>query len=338
MAIDFEKFVSWCENRFGDVVVAGNEVKINSIFTEDYKRHLWCNPTGGKESREHGVYHCWKTDRKGTLVGLVMEVDKVSYDEALDILGGADITLAELEAQVNEMFTKKHAKVEIKPDLEFPPHTYRIYDLPLGNYWRSLACIYLKQRCISPDEFYVCTDGDYRCRVVIPYYDQDGKLIYWNARYLKKDDKVVRYMGPKKEVGIGKEDVVYIPRWPKPETKLYLTEGEFDAQAITETGLYAGALGGKNIGDKQVEIIRPFRPVLCTDCDKAGQSALMKIGEKLLQKGFPAIGFIRPPLGFKDWNDMLIKEGPDVLRAYLEQKEKPWTDKTGLEMKLKLIS
>ena len=77
MPIDFDTFVNWAENRFDKIQVKGKEVCLNSIFAEnDSKFHLWCNPYGGKHERTFGVFHCWKTDRKGSLVSLVMEVDK----------------------------------------------------------------------------------------------------------------------------------------------------------------------------------------------------------------------------------------------------------------------
>ncbi len=69
MAISFEKFLAWAETRFGDVSVKGNEIRINSPFAEDYKKHLWANPYGGKKGAErpYGVYRLlrrWKLRRQ----------------------------------------------------------------------------------------------------------------------------------------------------------------------------------------------------------------------------------------------------------------------------------
>jgi hypothetical protein len=87
MAVDYNKFFDWAQSRFGNPEIRGNEICVNSIFTEDAKKKLWCNPSGGKNRIRHGVYHCWKTDRKGTLVSLVCEVDKISKNQALEVLG-----------------------------------------------------------------------------------------------------------------------------------------------------------------------------------------------------------------------------------------------------------
>ena len=44
MGIDFQKFVDWAQLRLPPVDIKGNEIRVNSIFTSDQKKHLWCNP------------------------------------------------------------------------------------------------------------------------------------------------------------------------------------------------------------------------------------------------------------------------------------------------------
>jgi hypothetical protein len=280
--IDFEKFLEWAESRFGDVVVKGDEIKVNSIFADDYKQHLWCNPYGGKHDRPNGVFHCWKTDTKGSLVSLVMQVDGCTYEEALEILGGSDARMAVLEKQVQELFAKKKEPVieELEPvepksdKLELPPFTYRFEDLPSASYHRVNAEVYMFNRKLSTEGLMVCTRGEYRQRIIIPYYDPKGDLIYWNGRYIGDSDKVTKYRGPKKEVGIGKGDVLYMPEWPEKGSVVYLTEGELDALSIKKSKLHAGGFGGKSLTDIQIEILRStgYIPVICLDSDSAGKA------------------------------------------------------------------
>ena len=88
MAIDFNIFRTWAEEKFKKIDVKGSEIKLNSIFADnDDKFHLWCSPSGGKNARPYGVYHCWKTDKKGSLISLVMEVEKCNRQSAMEILG-----------------------------------------------------------------------------------------------------------------------------------------------------------------------------------------------------------------------------------------------------------
>ena len=325
MSINHDKFVDWAESRFGDIVIKGDEVRVNSIFCEDYKHHMWCNTKGGKKERANGVYHCWKTDNKGSLVTLVMTVDKCPYEEAMEILEGYDLTFAGLEKQVEEMVQSKSKIhkiiVENNPEedkISLPEMTYRIQDLPDGDYFRTAAEIHLKERKLPLDDFYVCVGGKYKNRVIIPYYDRNGKLIYFNGRYLGKSKDIVKYMGPDKKTGISKEDVIYMPqKWPEDGSKIYLTEGEFDAYSISIAGLNGVALGGKEIHDTQFYLMRKYQFVISLDNDMAGKGALKKFGDFLESRGVNKIGYIRPPTKYKDWNEMLVKSGTHVLGGYL---------------------
>lgn len=318
MPVDFDSFVQWCENRFnGDVVVKGKEVRINSIFTEDNHHHLWCSPSGGKHHRDYGVYHCFKTEKKGTLIGLIMEVDNCSYEEAIEVLTGST-PIGDLEDLLDELFRKKEEQ-QAKAKLQLP-ESLLISDLPQNNILRIKTETYLKNRKLSIDGFYVGTNDDYRNRIVIPYYDAEGVLIYFNTRAL--NDEGLRYLGPKKECGVGKLDVIYVPKWPAKGSRIYLTEGEFDALTLYMCGFNAAACGGKTLGEKQIEYLRGYKICLALDQDAAGLSGVIEMGRKLIANQFVDITFVRPPVGVKDWNKMLKEYKPEIIRAWIEQQEK----------------
>jgi hypothetical protein len=341
MSIDFDRFVSWAEKRFDDIRVSGNEVKLNSIFCEDTKHKLWCNPSGGKKERHQGVYHCWKTDNTGTLVSLVMQVDKCSYSDALEILGTEDITLYELELKLEEFLNKpKVAAAEIEAvGLELPPFTFNFWELSENNYYRLAAETYLLSRKLPLDNLMVCTNGDYKNRIVIPYYDREGTLIYYNTRDLNPDG-FLRYLGPPKTVGVGKGDVLYFPKWPNKNEKAYLSEGEFDSLAICTTGLIGGAFGGKNLSEKQLLLLGDTDGiVLCLDNDKAGRAAVPKIYDSLISVGKvnTKVFFVFPPKQYKDWNELSQKIGSKVLKEYILSQTRKLTFEVALQWKMDAI-
>jgi len=334
MAVDFDAFVKWAEDRFGDIIVSYPEVKINSIFKENDQDHkLWCNPDGGRDKIETGVYHCWKTGKTGTLAGLIMEVDGCAYEDAVDILGG-DTPLAELQEKIEDFFDnlqiKEVVKTEEPIDLKLPPETHSIADLPPWNPHRQRAEIYLRNRKIPTDNLKICTGGLYRNRIVIPYCDQKGKLIYFNCRALS-NKQMPKYRGPEKELGIGKGDVIFMPKWLPKGVKLYLTEGEFDALSLFYSGLHAAALGGKNLSVKQIQLLKDYIPVITVDNDEAGRIALLTIGDCLLEQGFK-VYYVRPPRGFKDWNAMFEKYDAKIIKGYICVNEKPYTENTNVEL------
>ena len=334
--IDFDRFLDWAESRFdGDVRVAGSEIKINTIFptpsgNADRDHTLWCNPYGGKYGRPNGVFHCWKSEKTGSLISLVMMVDKCTYEQAVEVLGCDFCDLKELENELNAIWKIKpqeEEEEEKSTTLELPPGTYFIEELPSTSYYRVQAEVYLFNRKLPTEGLMVCTLGKFRNRIIIPYYDAEKKLIYFNGRFIGDSDKVPKYRGPNKEVGIGKDDVLYVPEWPAPENKLYLTEGEFDALSIYISGkerkrkIYSGAFGGKNLSDKQVEMIRPYKAVLCLDTDKAGSGGMVNMTKRLWSRGIMTY-FVRPPQRYKDWNKMLETLGSGILLHYIDENEK----------------
>lgn len=334
MSIDFDKFLNWAESRFDDVVVKGNEIKLNSVFCDDRKHHLWCNPSGGKSGNQNGVFHCWKTDQKGSLISLVMQVDKCSFEEALEILDTtSEGTLADLEKKVQELFENKQPTNALNVSsqgLALPSDCFEFDDLPSSNYLKKEAQEYLNSRLINFENLFICTKGRYRNRILIPYYDANGNLIYYNGRYIGDAGSNLRYLGPPKELGIGKGDVIYVPRWPSKGEKLYIAEGEFDAISLFLCGFNAAALGGKAMTDKQIDMIKDYTPVLCLDADGAGTEALPKIATTLLRKGFSKIFYVRPSIEFKDWNGLLVAKGEKILRHYIKTQEKLYNENIAL--------
>ena len=335
--ISFDRFLSWAEDKFGDVIVHGNEIRINSPFAEnDYKHHLWANVYGGRkgEDRPYGVWHCFKTGKIGTCVGLVQKIENCSFEEALAILEGG-ISIYELQDEIDRLFSKEPASPIIVPPangIPLPEGTYKITDLPENDSYRCSAEVYLIGRGLSIGRMLICKEGNYRDRIIIPYYDKNGTLIYWNGRYIGDDKKALRYMGPDKSFGIGKSDVVYMAGgiWPSKNSKVWLTEGELCAESFRISGLFAGAFGGKSLSEKQAEMLRDYDLCLCLDNDSSGEKALGIVGDYFVGFGFKNITYVRPPVNYKDWNQLMVKNNPSVLRLYVEKFEKPYDSWTNI--------
>lgn len=320
--IDYDTFRAWAEEHFPECEVVGDELKINSIFTHDDGRHLWCNPS-------KNAYHCWKSDAHGNLFDLVSQKTGCSYFEAVSLLAN-DNSLRTLEARLDKFFGMKAEAEPVKEApklLALPSDTHRITDL--SGFHREIADKYLTDRKIDVGNLMYCVGGQYRNRIIIPYYGPDGTLIYWNSRDVTGKSKA-RYLGPDKEVGVGKGDVIYARSWPK-GGKVYLTEGEFDALSLCQCGLTGMACGGKALVERQVDLLRPYAVCICFDTDKSGEVALHKIGDKLIESGMRDVCFVRPPVDASnpskkmDWNRMLVEYGEKVTELYVTSQEKPFT-------------
>jgi len=335
MAIDFKKFERWAVSRFGEdsVLVKGSEIRINSIFeTEDRGHHLWCNPNGGKKKYKFGVFHCFKTDKKGSLTKLVQLVDNCDREDAVDILNGRT-PIRELEKKIEEILNPSGTleSGETEPNsvvkLSLPKECYLISELGRNNKWRIKAEEYLSKRKISIDGLYICSGDRYRNRIIIPYYNKNGDLVYWNGRAL--GESKCKYLGPPKDVGVGKEDVVYMAgKWPTSGEVVYLCEGEFNAKSLLAAELNAAACGGKNMSRKQAVLLSEYRVVLCLDRDKAGKAGTLKMTSILSSIGAATgtqgdkLMFVIPPNGYNDWNEFLVKNSTELLYHYVVKNQR----------------
>lgn len=334
MADEFSNFLKWAQNRFGEdnVLVKGKEIRINSVFTEDSNFHLWCSPQGGKKKRKFGVYHCFKTDKKGSLMKLIQTVDSCERSEAVSVLKGV-MSIRELEKEIEYLLNKneKVEKIEKKDFIEInlPEHSELISGLPTNNWWRKKATEYLEKRKIPIDNLYICIDGKYKSRIIIPYYDKDKRLIYWNARHMGKSN--LKYLGPPKEIGVGKEDVIFFPNgyWPDKNEVIYICEGEFNAITLKLCELNSCACGGKNMSDKQAILLSDYKVVICLDRDKAGKQGMLKMTsmisslETVKKSKEDKIKYVMPPLNYNDWNEMLINSSKELLYHYIMKNQKP---------------
>lgn len=342
--IDFDLFLEWATDRFGEANIKlrhtshGIEICAQSPFMlqkygkHDTKFHLWMNPSGGKSKYpDKGSYRCWRTDEMGSLVRLVSEIDHISDEDAEERIGSST-SLRSLEKRVHEFFGHKEETVDLPVEvgaklIDLPESSYLIDKMAPTHFMRIKARQYLAKRKIPSDGLYVCISGDFKDRIVIPYYNWDGDLIYYNARLMNDRKDTLRYMKCPTEI-IRQEEVLYMTSWPRAGSKIYLMEGEFDAITIGLAGLVGCACGGKFLSESQIELIRQYEPVLAFDADDAGLEALVKTGQALLEKGFPKIQFVRPPKVYKDWNKLVVERNIQTLRAYIDQFEKPFTSYT----------
>lgn len=341
--IDQDAFLDWIAYRFPEYEQSGNEIKINDIW--------WINSLGQPDSDrkcwinlDKLCFRAFKSERTGHIIQLIAEVDGCSYSEAADLIGCED-SIRKMEEKLIKFFQNEHSENTVnitqpmeqgKGKMQLPSNCYPIdeADDVYPSVWQARK--YLANRKLSGQNLFICLGNNrYRDRIVIPYYGPDGELIYFNTRSLS--ERGLRYQGPEKEeFGVGKGDVLWAARWPKKGAKVYLTEGEFDAMSLTQSGFNGMAVGGKSLSPKQIELLRPYEICLAFDSDKAGKDSF-NIGLELRANGIYSVSFVRPPLGIKDWNKLLSTYNEQIVNAYVISNESPFTDDAYTQMKFNNI-
>lgn len=152
----------------------------------------------------------------------------------------------------------------------------------------------------------------YKHRILIPYLHNEN-IVYLRGRYFDQDNNAKtdsnKYMGIKNDqLDLNRSKRFFnndiIKRMTK-GTKLFITEGEFDAMAMDSLGYKAIAIAGAgNIPEKKYFIpLLDFEIVVCKDNDEAGDGLLNNLAnifaeydKDIKQKIFPT----------KDVNDFVV--------------------------------
>lgn len=217
-----------------------------------------------------GGWHCWHCNERGWLVGLLRRLGCSPADVALAIklLGTDDYTPTTPDTVV--------------PPITLPPEYIPLYNKPesLGFAYNN-AMRYILQRDITASDILryqigYCADGKYKDRIIVPSYDDTGKLNYFVARSFTGD--TFKYKNPPVSKNIVAFD--FHINW---NYSITLCEGVYDAIAIKRNAI---PLLGKTIPNKLAEKIqrhnvRDIYLVLDTDALHAAAD----IAAKLTQDG-----------------------------------------------------
>lgn len=218
---------------------------------------------------DNHVFHCWSCGYKG-------KVDKLLHDFGNDRQKSSwesmDKVVFEKHEKKNEPLILtgfRSLKVEWKDSLVYKAAMRKLRERKIG------------MDLIEKWDICYAEDGKYRDRIIVPYRDTTGKMVYFVARDIF-DTQKYKYKNPTAE----KSTIIFGEKfidWSKP---VILTEGVFDAMVLYNAVPLLGCNIEKHailnkIWDNQTPIILGF------DADEAGQKATMDIGKYLLNFKVP---------------------------------------------------
>jgi len=147
---------------------------------------------------------------------------------------------------------------------------------------RKHALLYLKNRGVTLHDILkyqigFCAEGKYKNRIIVPSFDDSGKLNYFTARAFFEDTKL-KYINPS-----ASRNVIGFDLFINWQSEIILCEGVFDAIAIKRNAI---PLFGKTVSDKLYEkIVMEHPPAVYIALDKDAIKNSIKITEKLLSEG-----------------------------------------------------
>jgi DNA primase len=158
-------------------------------------------------------------------------------------------------------------------------------------------------------------------RLVIPIFDDRGRAIALAGRVL--DDREPKYLNTRETSIWRKTLTLYGLHHARPLLKqgrsLSIVEGYFDAIALNEAGIPAGAVMGVNLSaDLATRLARLAPLVLILDRDKAGTRAARRLSEdppmrSLILSGRLPLRVLELPEDCKDPDEAIRSHGPAVI-------------------------
>lgn len=266
-----------------------------------YKRKLSVNIN--KSSPKFGNWACWVckayNNTKGKNIWSLFKKFKASPPQ-----------LEELSEILGERHYEVKKEEETKKFLTLPSEY-----LPVWGYSGSpndlefrRAAVYLNKRNIGWGDIIkyqigFCKSGDYKNRIIIPSYDEDGRLNFFSARSYY-DDSYLKYKNPevtKDIIGFGN-----MINWQLP---IVLVEGVFDAIAIRRNAI---PLFGKTIMEKLHDAILTNRPPkIYVSLDNDAKRNIAVIVETYIKEGIETYVV---NLGAKDPADLGFMEMTRVIK------------------------
>ena len=234
-------------------------------FCHHHKPKLEINFTENKQG--NNPWHCWVCNKQGKTLRSLFKQVQASPEQFSELK-----KLVKTGAEVQD--------VVVEHVLSLPKELKSLVDN--NDIMARHAKAYLKSRNISIDDIIkynigYCDSGRYANMVIIPSYDEEGKLNYFTGRSFEKDP-YVKYRNP--EVS---RDIIPFGLFINWDSPLVLCEGPFDAIAIKRNAI---PLLGKNIQSSLMKkIVKSTVEKIYIALDTDAMKQALKFAEYFMDQG-----------------------------------------------------
>ena len=261
-----------------------------------------------ENKKGYNPWHCWVCGKKGTRISTLFKQLKATSDKFTE--------LYKLVAEEKE-YENKSNEVNIKLPENFQLIKDNATDLVGKKAWN-----YLKNRGITVDDVLkyklgYCEYGNYSNMVIIPSYDENGKLNYFTGRsFLKNPYR--KYKNPEASRNIIPFELFI--NWDLP---LILCEGPFDAIAIKRNAI---PLLGSNIqGSLMKKIVTSTVKKIYIALDSDAIKKAIKYAEEFINEGKEVYmvelqGKDPSEMGFNDFTKLIQTTTPLTQYDLMEKK------------------
>ena len=287
---------------------------------------------------DKGIYHCFGCGNGGSALNFIMEVEKISFVEAVTQLGKKlGIEVQNSGDDSNEFFGKLYEihklATELFHETLFSDRGQKAKEYLLNRGLNEDSLKLFKIGFVPEESSYLFnsiksknydkeimeksglfgfskskTYDRFRSRIMFPISNTAGKIIAFGGRIFEKDDPA-KYMNSPETPLYKKSEVFYgldITREAiRKKESAILVEGYTDLIQLYQAGVKnVVAVSGTAFTERHVNQIRRFtsKVYLCYDGDLAGKNAARKAGYSLLKGGIDSKVIVIPDgLDPDDW-------------------------------------
>ena len=306
-------------------------------------------------SPDKPIYHCFGCGKGGSVIGFIMEIENLSFPDAVGFLARrAGMAMpeendhGESKRRERMLHLNRDAARFFHDELKTPAgQSARDYiarrgltartvtNFGLGfapNTWSSLTDA-MKQKGYSERELFeagLVRQGKsgrgvydtFRNRLMFPVIDVRGNVIGFSGRIL--DDGEPKYMNSPETLVFSKSHNLFALNLAKKSKSGYLilAEGNIDVASLHQAGFDSAVASlGTSLTDAQARLMSRYvsEVVIAYDNDGAGQKAAQR-AITILEKLDVRVRVLRME-GAKDPDEYIAKFGPDAFRNLLEKSE-----------------
>lgn len=311
MDISSDIIKDYLREKFTDYSETNAEFVVNSLFCDDFKRHMSINA-------DTGLWQCFKTKEKGNFIHLVSAVEGISYSEASVLIQRKLFDTPERLFEATSHLRKQQETLSSGKSIQDELENFKKItkaSVVSDNLTERLAYRFAVTRRLDPYKLYVGVKGKYVNRVIIPFEDDHG-VFYFQARQLTGFG--MKYLNPSfQEYGVRASEILY--PFNKDEPYILVTEGPIDALSLQNIGINATSTQGSIFSQIQLKELSGKKMILAYDNDQAGDYGIRSARRLIKSKNLPEPYTVRPPRQFKDWNEFIIEAAPVEVKAWISE-------------------
>lgn len=278
-------------------------------------------------------FFCQNCQRSWSTINWIIEVERSTFKDVVEEARKYDNTVTEVLMRKQEPVVKKNA-----PSL--PYDSINLFDPIQLQYYRSnedvqRALKYINSRRLNtainrPKAFYMSlTDFIHKNRLCIPFYDADGKIVYYQSRAITpQDEDISRYLCKKDS-----DKTLYGVHSIDPSLEyIFIFEGPIDSM-FCKNGVAVCGLTMTDTQEQQLNQYKLFERIWILDNQLSNQNVYDNY-IKLVKRGERVFVWPQELQKYKDLNELCVDQQIDSISPNLFIRN----SYTGLDAKLKIMT